>query len=125
MTPLAGTSPEGVCCDGLNARFVVRTVTVSTLPFDQVAAAGPLTSESKPRRRNCGGLTMSRIVSRETFLRLAVTLPLNKMGTSGAWTRTLRDERDCSGPDAEICAGTGCARGSQGWSATEPSISPP
>src|ERR1700684_4355224 len=103
MTPLAGIAPGGVRSDGLKAKFVVRTVTVSTLPFDQVAAAGPLTSESKPRRRNCGGLTISRMVSRETFLRLAVTLPLNKMGTSGAWTRTLRDERDCSAPGAEIC----------------------
>src|SRR5580698_4826823 len=114
MMPLAGTSPEGVCSDGLNARFVVRTVTESTLPFVQVAAAGPLTRESNPRRRNWGGLTISRMVSRETFLRLAVTLPLNRMGTSGAWTRTFRDERDSSGPGAEICAGTACAPGSQG-----------
>src|SRR5580692_2441784 len=98
MTPLAGISPAGVRCDGLKARFVVRTVTVSTLPFDQVAAAGPLTRESNPRRRNCGGLTISRMVSRETLLRLAVTLPLNKMGTSGAWTRTLREECDPSRP---------------------------
>src|SRR5208282_3696805 len=109
MTPLAGTSPAGVCAEGLRSRAAV-TETARLSPSDQVAVAGPFTRASKPRRRHSGAQTISRIVSRETLLKLAVTLPFIGIGPTAARTSTLRAARDSSESGAVMgavtCAGT-------------------